>query len=323
MNTTCDDGYGRFSEFATYDNCPVHLTGDMAFKIVCTCLGLLTFTLQVVYIIINRVSVIAKGPFTRALIYWAAIQNLVMSIRPLVGLITHKTSETSVYMSFISHISAIGAANLVVLTIYIETNILERSALKKSETFLTAHRGRVLVTVAVVQSVAFMVGPIVSIFIRNVSHYMFWAPVIIVDFTVIPYFCVSGLVIYWKVQKMQKENYRKISRHILFTIIICSAIGIFTGGAGAYLMTKSPYEWVLVEICWISDIGFNLLMFIFMGKKQIKKQNSQSSQSGQSGGVHIIPNSSTEKVSMEADNTVIPKSSKIQPSHANSSSGHV
>jgi hypothetical protein len=285
MNSTClDDGYGRFSEFVTYDTCHVHLIADKVLKGIVVAVGLIALTVQMFHMIMRRESVKAKGPYTKTLIYWTTIQNLVMILRPLVGLITQKTSETAIYMGFISHISAIGAADLVVLTIYIETNILERSALRRHQTCLTKHRAIVLLTVAIVQSLLFLTGPIVTIFIRDVAHYMFWAPVMVVDFTVIPYFCLSGIIIYRKVQKMQKENYRKISHHILLTIVICSAIGLFTGGAGAYLMTKSPYEWVLVEACWLSDIGFNLLMFFFMGKKQIKKPSNNTP---------VISNSST------------------------------
>jgi hypothetical protein len=181
-------------------------------------------------------------------------------------------------MAFITHMSGASAAGLVILFIYIQLGIVEKASMKKKVGFLLENKGSILVVIGVVQALLFLVGPLVSYFTSVPLFQMFWSPVVAIDFTVIPYFCFLSGRIYVEINKMIRDDYKKLSRQILITGIICSGIGIFTGVVGIYLLAENRYEWVFIELCWISDIFFSCIIFAVLARRRARQVVTSSSE---------------------------------------------
>jgi len=269
--SNCTALYTRDSEFSTHAECDIPSVAYFALKLTSISISGLVFILELIWLTYRWTHISRKDVRTKILIFWAISQNLVMALRPVTNLLLNKTSAQSLAVAFITHISAALAAGIVVLFIYIELTIIYNASLNQKVGFWITHRGGILLFIGITQGLLFLLGPFLTYFVGMRSDQVFWIPVIVIDFTLIPYFAVLGFVIRRRILSMVNEDFTGLAKRILYVTCICAAVGIFTGTVGLYAVFGTPYEWILVEICWISDNVFNGVFFTVFSRKPKKR----------------------------------------------------
>lgn len=270
-------GFSNTSEFTIYNECRVSILADKILKSSVIGFAAIILIIECCIIFLRYQHIQQKNVISRILLIWTMFQGPFMSLRAILGLALNLKSISHIGMAFLTHIEGITAAGVVILFIYIELSIIHRGTIKKNEIFLMTHRGKILIAIHILQSLAFLIGPLLSYYARIPAHIVFWVPVIIIDFTIIPYFCFLGIIIYQKISKMIHKKYKSVSKHILITVLFCSVLGLFTGSAGIYLIIDTRLEWIFVELCWLSDVLFNGIIFFILIRKQKKRIPSNTS----------------------------------------------
>jgi hypothetical protein len=68
---------------------------------------------------------------------------------------------------------------------------------------------------------------------------------------------------------MQHNNFKKLSRQILITVISCSFLGLFTGTVGIVAWRgEFKIEWILILLCWISAIMFSGFIHLIISRSR-------------------------------------------------------
>lgn len=271
MNTTCPDGWTNLSEFSVLKTCSIPQIGQTILKSIEVSVGLLTFCIGLVMLVLRRKIIFVKAKYTVILIFCSLSQNLIMSVRPLLGLVARLYSHNSLIMAYVTHVSGIGAATVILLGVFLESRIIEKSSMTNHTSFLAAKKEIILSVIWIIQALMFLVGPLISYFLSLRYGIMFWSTVALIDFTSIPYYCIMGMIIYFKVMEMQHQNFRKVSRRILVTVILLGGVGLGTGVVGIYLTIKDDYEWVFTELCWISNMIVNMAIFMMLIKERVRQ----------------------------------------------------
>jgi hypothetical protein len=173
------------------------------------------------------------------------------------------------------------------------------------------HRKIILVVMGILSVVAFMIGPILQATTPYPVHVLFLQAVIFTNVEVIPFFAYMGLMLHFKLAKMQNRKYDALSRHILITVLICAALGLSAGAIALYLIIDPRYEWILIELVWIFDIIFSCFLFTVMARRAEKKlvetssgsnQTDPSSKHSSKGSVNSLP---TRQVSSIVDSIAV------------------
>lgn len=240
---------------------------DVELGLRCTTIVLATVILLIEAFVIafRGKEIFTKGTLTVSLVLWAMFQNVSMILRPALS-ITFDSNE--LWMLFVIHLTAATAAGIVILFIHFECEIIHHGSLQQKFGCFLSQRKAILLAAAITDFVLFAAGPPLVFYGYIPRNLAFWVPVIFVDFTAIPYFCFFGLVLRNKIRKMQQENFTKLARSILIAVISCSIIGCFTGVVGVYSAIEYKYDWILIEICWLSDVIFNGVIFWLLARSK-------------------------------------------------------
>jgi hypothetical protein len=230
---------------------------------------MLILILEMIIIKIRWEDIMGKKMIPKILIFWAMSENIIMILRPMIGLFIKSRAVNNFGMMFITYISAPTVAGLAIMFVYFQINLIYNSSMIKTKDWGYESRKIILLVIFILQFVLFVGGGLLAHFSIIKHTQGFWTPVIIVDFTIIPYFCILGIIIYRKISHMEKDNYKKLAKQILFTVIFCSALGIFTGSVGILAWQGTyNFEWVLIEACWISAILFSGFIFTMMARRK-------------------------------------------------------
>jgi len=266
MNVTeCPLGWTRQSELSKLSECDVPILGVTILKLSVPVLAAFIFFIECILFSCRFSSIMKKGKSTIILVCWVILQNLVMSLRPIIGVTMGIVPASSLWFAFVTHISTIFAAGIVVLFIYIQIKILAKSALGKTN-WLYSNKKIILGLMGSTHSALFLIGPLISNFTGISLHIMFWSTVIAIVFTLIPYFFASGVILYHKIMHIRRDDNKAIARRLLVTIILCSGLSLFTGAVGLYSIFVNTYEWALIELCWIADLVFNAIFFLLFSR---------------------------------------------------------
>lgn len=277
MNTSRCEGWDSVSEFKILDDCYINFTINLSLKLISIIFAGVLFISELLLIIIKYGSIQNKGTLPKLLIVWALLENVVMSVRPIIELILPIRSSNSIIMEYITHISAASVAGLAVTFAYMETKLFHQASMVNYTYWWIVHKKSIFITAGISQALLFVLGPVLVYFKLINELQAFWTPVIIVDFTVIPYVCITGIIIYNKIKHMIGGRNKKLATHILITIIACSTLGIFTGTVGIVAWRgEFPIEWIFIELCWISAIMFSGFIFIVLSRRQKKKKGLSS-----------------------------------------------
>ena len=274
--SNCSDGWSNKTEFSDVTNCTVYLPADYGLKTATAILAGLVLLFEVCVLLIRRDTIKLKTTLNIILIAWTMIQNVVMILQNGISAGFNVRSKDTLWMALFTHIAAASAAAIVILFVYIEIRIRTQSFMKTSKSLFLRYKKSILLSIAIIQTLLFVIGPLVSHFSTIKLHIMFWAPVVIIDFTLIPYFCFLTFLLYRKIAQMIHNDYRSLSHHLLVTGILCGGIGAFTGVIGLLSLFNNNYEWVLIRAAWSSDIIFNLIFFIVLVRRPIKTVNSNT-----------------------------------------------
>jgi hypothetical protein len=270
MNIICPDGWTNLSEFSILETCSIPIIANIIIKSIEVIFGFLSFIIGIGLIYHRSKIILKKARYTIVLIVCSVGQNLIMSIRPFISLTIGVYSHNSLIMAYVTHISGIGAATVIILGIYLESRIIEKSSMTSNSSILAAKKEIILSIVWAIQTIMFLIGPVISKYVKIRYGIMFWSTVVMIDFTSIPYYCVMGTLIYRKVIQMQHDNFLKVSKRVLFTIVLLGSVGLSTGITGIYLAIDDQYEWVLTEICWIANMIVNITIFSVLAREKAR-----------------------------------------------------
>lgn len=156
------------------------------------------------------------------------------------------------------HASTAMMCSVLLLFMYIELKLLLRGSLKTRGRSLRSTQWVIGMMIGV-EAALFMVSPVVCAAVGLPGNVAFWVPVIVIDFTAIPYFSFLGISIHKKVSRL--EQHKKTGQRLLIMIIVCSVLGVFTGCAGVVAVIVDQVDWIIVRLCWLAAIIFNQLIF--------------------------------------------------------------
>jgi hypothetical protein len=279
MAINCTVGQSAETEFSDLTSCSRYELADLILKSGVATLAALVLIVKIIFGGIRWRTIWAKTPVNIVLIGWTAVQDTLMIIQN--GLVAglNIRSKTTLWLAFLTHISAASAAGIFILFVYIEVKIRSNSVMKAKsrQSFLLAHKFGILVFLGSFQALIFVIGPIISYFTKVPLYIMFWTPVVMIDFTLIPYFCFITYLLYMEISKMVRQDYKSLARQLLVTGVVCGAIGTFTGLVGLISAAATQkYEWVLLRLCWCSDIVFNLIFFVVLVRRPVRSSKVRS-----------------------------------------------
>lgn len=200
---------------------------------------------------------------------WLIAQNFVMMARPLLRLISELTSATHLGMALLTHLSVSSATGIVIAFTYFELDIIKRGSLKRDISIIMVHKEQIMLTGGIIQLILFLVGPFLGHYLEVSASLLFWIPMIFVCLLIIPCFCYLGCRIYAEIQAMMTVKYQELARHIIASVCVCTFLGLAAGALAITSLIVPEIEWIVVEICWLVDNVFNLLIFIIFSRKPI------------------------------------------------------
>lgn len=267
------------TEFAIHPTCDVDGTADFSLRVAVIIAAGITLLAEIITWGKLGPQLWKKNIIPRSLLVLTTIQNIIMSLRPLLGILLYPdTTVTNVGIAVATHISCALAATIAILFLYLQARIIKhaargiktyngctRSMLDKSLEFFVAFE--------VIQVLLFSAGIPLGYYGLVANRIAFWIPVVVVDFTAVPFFMFLGINIYLQTRKSSKTRHQKLSKKIIITVVACAILCIFTGGVGiiSSIGVVQFTDWIFVELCWLADIGFNVFIFWLLARKQEQK----------------------------------------------------
>lgn len=269
--SNCTQGWSTVSELTIFPSCVVPSLADLSLRAILLIFASLSLVVQSTMIVVRRNKFPKQNSLVNTLIVFSTVQNLIMMVRPIIGLATGLRSVTDLAVALVTHISASMAADVAILFVYFEATLIHNSSMIKEEDWWYRHRRHLLFGSGALQTLLFVIGPILREYYPAVTLVeMFWVVVILISVTVIPYLMILGIIIYRKLQTTERrDEFKKLSRHILLTVLICS--GLATSNCIIALISVTSefsFTWVLIELAWIFDIFFNDFIFLVLMRKK-------------------------------------------------------
>lgn len=305
----CNLGYTQSSELFELPSCDIPIIGDLSMRYIEISLCGVIFIIEVCLLSLNYKNMLgypvedkvdtptaatstpvtenstpksspshSKGKSKQskvkmALIFLTFIENMLFSIRPIVGILSPIRAYNNIIMGFILHGTCTVIADIITIFIYFEAGILYNSAMKKID--YLKYRGIILLVIGIIQSILFLIGPILVYYGILTELVAFWSIAISIIFSNIPYFCLLGIIIYVKIRNMKTEEYKKLSRQLIISISACTVLAGVVGVIGIISCTVDfDFKWIILEISWSFGILFCGFIFVLMCKSKNKRRMS-------------------------------------------------
>lgn len=265
MNSTCKNLY---SEFSTYNTCDISETVDYVFKYIVIISSFTLYFAQLFLYYMKRKIIKDKNGISYILIHLTIFHVIFMGIRPLIEIFTVHRSITNIYMALLTHAEVANSANIIILYIYFQLNIIFSGSLKNKKIYCIKNKEIILLIINLIQAVLFIIGPFLYHYSFFSANIVFWISVIIITITTIPFFSFLGLSLYFKINKLHNTRFKLVAKHILVMVILCGSVGIFTLMAAIFSMINTSYELILIELCWASNIYLNFVIFLLLTKNK-------------------------------------------------------
>ena len=307
--TLCQKDWGIYSEFLISTECKIYKPLDVGIRIFEIVLSCSIFLIETIILFNRRSSFQSKNSLAKLLLLSTLFINLILIIRPLIGIVTSFRSVNNIGVNIMTNISATLVAEIAILFVLFEVNLLHRGLIK-SNNYLYKQRKIYLGSLSVVQIVLYLGGAILPHFIdgNNVSR-GFWFATAITDIGAIPYLCISGFIIYMRINKMEKDIYKKLSRRILIMVTLCGMLGSFTFIVSLVLFILNgsyTVEWIFIEFCWIAAVLFCGCIFVILIRRNKNHINNRSTRgttgTRSTGGSRSSKGSGVEEKTRSAEN---------------------
>lgn len=192
------------------------------------------------------------------------------------------------WMQLIVSILASIALDTVVWYVHIQLDLAVEISkwrpLKGIGSYIIEHRGIIQLVYALLVTVVFLMGPLITYLTQYSPGTLFWIGVIVGDL-IIPYFCYIGISMSHVIKKSRHSKYRKLGKQLYVTSIVCGIIGMSTFLSAVFSIIYTRLEWFIFDLCWcIANIFYIILLFMF-ARKQLQRNNKPTSTdtSGTSG----------------------------------------
>lgn len=271
--TTCPLDLLNESEFIQFNECGISANSDIGIRITSIVLVSIIFIIEAIILILRKSHFDKKNNIAKILIFSALFINPILLIRPAIGLFSKHRAVNNFGVSIFTNFSASLIANIAILFVFFEVNLLHKGSLK-SDNKAYALRKIFLGSLAIIQSILYIGGSIFSYYTNSVTlSQVFWFATSITDTTLIPYLCIFGITLYQHIKRMHLKTHNKLSRQLLIIIISCSVLGSFTDVVSLtlFFLNGTYYiEWIFLELCWIAAIIFCSCIFIILMRKTTK-----------------------------------------------------
>ncbi len=277
VNITCKSDMTNISEFSIHKGCDIPKLVYLIFKYLNIIVPILLFLVQI-FILVRRWKYVTKTKlFVKLLILQTMTRKFLAILRPILSIALNRTCVNSIPIATLTFLSGLWGANIAIQYVYFDAQLIYRATLGNKKSCFLRNRLTILVTAAVIQSLLFISGIIIPIY-TNIPYYItFWIPVIFIDFTVIPYLGALNLKIISMINNMERKDiYRKLVRHMVITSVGCLVLGLFTGSVGVFSIFNQYIEWLLVELCFLSDDAFDFMIFTMITRKKVKYVSKNS-----------------------------------------------
>lgn len=310
--SNCPLGLTGKTEFANHEECDVVIDVDFSLRATVIAVALLVLTVECIIWIKRYNTLWEKTSVPKTLLILTTLQNIFMSLRPFLGIILFpSTSYDNVGIAVATHLSCILAASIAILFVYLEARLIRKAArgLKIGNTavfkFFGENTLRIFISFEILQATMFTLGIPLGYYGVVSKRVAFWVPVVIVDLTVIPFFLILGIDIYLQAKNAIKKRHHRLANKILLTAGACFILGMFTGTIGivSSLGIFSYTDWVLVELCWLSDIGFNAFIFSLLSRNIKTKSVVVSTGSSEKNTDPVTTASGKHNSSTESNDT--------------------
>lgn len=255
----CPELYSRQGEFVISDDCVVPVVATQIADVITVLSVVASIISMVILLFVHNTK---RPSINRGIIGWTVIEQFFMMIRPSLSLMGWH--PTTFWVTMVVHASTAMMCSVLLLFMYIELKLLLRGSLKSRGRSLRSTQC-VIGTMIGVEATLFMVSPVVCATVGLPGNVAFWVPVIVIDFTAIPYFSFLGISIHRKISRL--EQHKKTSQRLLTVMIVCSVLGAFTGCAGVVAVVVDQVDWIIVRLCWLAAIAFNQLIFISLVRR--------------------------------------------------------
>ena len=277
---TCEDnstiiGMTNYSEIYISEKCDIPVIGLLIIEILVIAFGIISFAINGILLIIRWKFIKKKKKHPKIFLFWSCIANLLVIIRPIVVLATGSYAWHNLWHLYLVNISAFIGASVVIYFVYIEINIIKNSELKKTKYSLTKYQVRAVFILPIPTFIMYILTPIGSYYGLYSASVAYLIPTLTIVLVIIPYLCISGLKIYFKIHEMVQTHYQKISRHILNTVIFCTILGTGVAAVSILGILNFKYSWVLLVMPWLLFVPFNTFIFSLILRKPVKYRSNE------------------------------------------------
>jgi len=278
----CSSGFSTLTEFQILGACDISLVADEALK--GTSLALAGVLLIAEFLVLlRRRSLGYKRNVALTLVLWTALQNVIMPIRPLVGIFTTARAVNNIFMRLLAAAEASSTSMVSILFLFLEMRLLHRTAIKQTPMQgcfgiaqdVLSKRLTVAVVASVLQGIFFFGGALASWWWPLLSPPVaFWAPVVIVVNTVIICYCALALIIWRRIRR----SHSRTARRILLPVLACTALGGLAGFVGIFCCVGSDpaVAEILLEIVWIASLLYSALLFYITSAKTSRQRRVET-----------------------------------------------
>jgi len=282
--TQCDDNWGTLTEFFEFKECKVYIPLDKGLRISEIALSIFIFLMEAIILYKRRKFYKTKNSLAKVLIIFTLCINHLIMLRPIIGLATKYRSVNSIVVNLLNNIIASFIADIAILFVLFEVNILHKGTIK-SNTWFYKQRITYLGGLMIIQTILYSLSAVIPRFTNiNVSS-GFWLTTAITDIGAIPYLCIAGIIIRNRLNRMEQNNYKALSRQILIITGACGILGGFTFIASLVLFIlngKYVEEWMFIHLCWLAATIFCGVIFIILIRKNKKPAIVSSSRTTKS-----------------------------------------
>ncbi len=133
--TQCDDNWGTLTEFFEFKECKVYIPLDKGLRISEIALSIFIFLMEAIILYKRRKFYKTKNSLAKVLIIFTLCINHLIMLRPIIGLATKYRSVNSIVVNLLNNIIASFIADIAILFVLFEVNILHKGTIKSNTWF--------------------------------------------------------------------------------------------------------------------------------------------------------------------------------------------
>lgn len=273
---SCSSGYSEVSEFTIHGRCVVPLVAKQVINIVSVCLTAAAILFTIFFLTKRSSSFKNKNKLAKILIVWGVFHIPFMGLKGVIDLLTDAKPVNSLPMAIFVHLNGVSAALYVSQLGYFLLDTVAAGTIKGKngkgkEDRMGKWKLPLFGGASLLASILFMVGPFLYHFADVQGALTMWGSIFVADVLLVSMMSVFGFVLYCRMRKMVTTRFVKLTRQLLYTLIVCMGVGISTAVLCVFSTLNPEYEWVITPVVWNSNELFATVIILFLTKPKESK----------------------------------------------------